>query len=247
MGGTGLALAFVGILTMFNNRPIIVGLLTLGYATLGLLFVGAGILVGTRRPFATLSRLVLAGGVAGTIAGALIAVLPAVMSFVNLRSIFIALDKPLLDMLTFYVKPSALGIACLPILGAVLGVVGVLIVALPLRIRRPLSGGLVAVGLAGLFQELIRPILANSSATKPLHDLLYTYTGLKLQGAVIIFCVTLAFIVIRDHFGDRVTAGYDRLSPSYAAHHHGGPILPPLPSSPSCSRFMPATSSARSC
>ena len=214
MGGTGLALAFVGILTMFNNRPIIVGLLTLGYATLGLLFVGTGILIGTRRPFATLSRLILAGGVAGMIAGALIAVLPAVMSFVNLRSIFIALDKPLLDMLTFYVKPPALGIACLPILGAVLGVVGVLIVALPPRIRRPLSGSLVAVGLAGLFQELIRPILANSSASKPLHDLLYTYTGLKLQGAVIIFCVTLAFIVIRDHFGDRVTAGYDRLSPS---------------------------------
>src|SRR6185295_14626538 len=52
MGGTGLALAFVGILSMFNNRPIIVGLLTLGYATLGLLFLSAGILVGVRRPFA---------------------------------------------------------------------------------------------------------------------------------------------------------------------------------------------------
>ena len=29
-GGTGIALALVGILSMFNNRPIIVGLLTLG-------------------------------------------------------------------------------------------------------------------------------------------------------------------------------------------------------------------------
>ena len=41
------SLAMVGILSMFNSRPIIVGLLTLGYATLGALFVLAGLIVGT--------------------------------------------------------------------------------------------------------------------------------------------------------------------------------------------------------
>lgn len=214
MGGTGLALAFVGILSMFNNRPIIVGLLTLGYATLGLLFLSAGILVGVRRPFALLSRLVLGGMVAGTIAAAMIAVLPIVMSFVSLRFIFIALDKPLLDMLTFSTKPPAIGIVYLLALGAGLGCAGVLLVALAPRIRRPLSGGVIAVALAGLFQELIRPILANSSVTKPLHDLLYTYTGLKLQGAIIIFCVAIAYFVARDLFGDQVAASYRGLSPS---------------------------------
>ena len=214
MGGTGLALAFVGILSMFNNRPIVVGLLTLGYATLGLIFLVAGILVGIRRPFATPSQMLLAGTVAGAVAAAMVALLPAVMSVVSLRFIFIALDKPLLDMLTFALKPTALGIVSMPILGAALGFLGVLLVALPPRIRRPLSGGAIAVGLGGLFQELIRPILANSTVTKPLHDLLYTYTGLKLQGAIIIFLVTVAYIVARDLFGDRVAAGYNRLSPS---------------------------------
>ena len=53
MGCTGIALAMVGILSMFNERPIIVGLLTLGYAMLGMLFVVAGLLVGSKRPFAT--------------------------------------------------------------------------------------------------------------------------------------------------------------------------------------------------
>ena len=214
MGGTGLALAFVGILSMFNNRPIIVGLLTLGYATLGLLFLVAGILVGTKRLFPVFSQLLLAGTVAGAVAGAMVALLPAVMSVVSLRFIFIALDKPLLDMLTFAIKTPGLGIVCMPILGAALGFLGVLLVALPPRIRRPLSGGAIAVGLGGLFQELIRPILANSSVTKPLHDLLYTYTGLKLQGAVIIFLVTVAYFVARDLFGDRVAASYSRLSPT---------------------------------
>src|SRR5687767_8173336 len=96
IGGIGLALAFVGILSMFNNRPIIVGLVTLGYATLGLLFFVAGILLGIRRPFTTFSQMMLGGGVAGTIAAAMVAVLPLVMSFISLRFIFLALDKPLL-------------------------------------------------------------------------------------------------------------------------------------------------------
>ncbi|MDP9138725.1 MAG: branched-chain amino acid ABC transporter permease, partial [Pseudomonadota bacterium] len=214
MGGTGLALAFVGILSMFNNRPIIVGLVTLGYATLGLLFFVAGVLVGHRRPFGTLGPMVLSGGVAGTIAAAMVALLPLAMSFVSLRFIFLALDKPLLDMLSFAIKPPALGIVCLVGLGTLLGVLGVLLVELPARIRRPLSTGVIAVGLAGLFQELIRPILANSSITKPLHDLIYTYTGLKLQGAIIVFCLAVAAVVVRDLTRERTTAAYGRLQPS---------------------------------
>lgn len=198
MGGTGVALALVGILAMFNNRPIIVGVLTLGYATLGTLFLVAGLLVGRRRPFPGLAMMLMGAAVAGLIASLLIAILPITMSMVNLRSIFLSLDKPLLDMLTFAIKPAGLGIVCLIALGPLLAIVGVLLVALPQAIRRPLSGGIIAAGLAGLFQELIKPILANSSVTKPIHDLLYTYTGLKLQGAIIIFVVAALLIVLRD-------------------------------------------------
>lgn len=214
MGGTGLALALVGILSMFNNRPIIVGVVTLGYATLGLLFVVAGLLIGYRRPFAALLHMVAGGAVAGAVAAAMVAILPIVMSLVNLRFVFLALDKPLLDMLTFSIQPAALGILCLIGLGIVLGVIGVLLVALPRHIRRPLSGGVIAVGLAGLFQELIRPILANSSVTKPMHDLLYTYTGLTLRGAIIIFIVALIAIVLNDLYRGKVAARMDSLPPA---------------------------------
>lgn len=214
MGGIGIALAFVGILSMFNKRPIVVDLVTLGYATLGMLLFLAGILVGVKRPFATLSGMMLGGVVAGTIAAGMVAVLPTVMSFYSLRFIFIALDKPLFDMLTFYALPPVIGVVYLIGLGALLGFLGVLLVSLPARFRRPISGGVIAVGLAGLFQELVRPILANSSVTKPLHDLLYTYTGLSLRGAVIIFCVTAAYFVMRNLTGDRTAAAYGRLAPS---------------------------------
>ncbi|MGE0008138.1 MAG: branched-chain amino acid ABC transporter permease [Parvibaculaceae bacterium] len=214
MGGIGLALALVGILTMFNNRPIIVDFLTLGYATLGVLFLVAGILVGSKRPFRRLPMILTGGAAAGAIAAILVAILPVTMSMVNLRSVFLSLDRPLLDMLTFYVHPPALGILCLIASGPLLGIVGVLVVALHQTIRRPISGGIIAAGLAGLFQELIRPILANSSVTKPVHDLLYTYTGLKLQGAIIIFAVAVVAIAIRDRTRDEMSNRFNHLPPA---------------------------------
>jgi branched-chain amino acid transport system permease protein len=199
---------------MFNARPIIVGLLTLGYATLGMLFVVAGLLVGSKRPFATQVQNVAGGAVAGAIAAVMIAVLPAIMSVVTLRFIFLALDKALLDMLIFTIEPVGVGILCLILLGAVLGAIGAIFIALPRYIRRPLSGGVVALGLAGLFQELIRPILANSSITRPIHDLLYTYTGQRLRGAIIVFAVTVVAIVVRDRYRQRIESAFDRLAPA---------------------------------
>ena len=127
------------------------------------------------------------------------ALLPAAMSLVSLRPVFVALDPPLLKMLTFEL-PAAWGIAVLILLGAVLGLFGALLFELPNVLRRPLAGGLIAVGLAGLFQELLRPILANSTVSKPIHDLLYTWYGLTVQGAIIVLAV-----LFQQRFANRAT------------------------------------------
>jgi branched-chain amino acid transport system permease protein len=206
----GVFVAVVGILGMFNNRPIIVGELTLGYATIGLLFLTTGILVATQRLYASAAHTLIAGLVAGTIASATFALLPVAMSLINLRSVFVALDAPLYKMLTFGLS-APVGIAVFVGLGTVLGFLGALLIELPRLYRRPLAGGLIAVGLAGLFQELLRPILYNSSVTKPVHDLLYGWYGLILQGAIIIFVVTAAGVVIWDRYHDGMTSRYGTL------------------------------------
>ncbi len=213
-GGLLLFLGLVGILGMFNTRPIIVGWLTLGYAAMVILLLTVGIQIARKRLLGGPSELMIGGAVAGAIGGAVLALLPIIMSLVNLRYIFVALDPALLQMLTFGRKPAVLGIILLIPFGAIFGFLGAGLVLLPDRIRRPLSGGLIAFGLAGLFQELIRPILANSWFTKPLHDLLYTWTGLTMRGAIIIFLVTLIALAIWGHFRSRITAGYDSLEPT---------------------------------
>jgi len=189
LGVTAFMLALVGILGMFNNRPIIVGVLTLAYATIGVTFGAAGILVARRGLFASPGQTVLAGAVAGLIAAAFLSIMAIAMSLINLRFIFVALDPALYKFLTFNRPTLYEGVAAMLALGAALGAAGAALVLLPGWLRRPLTGGLVASGIAGLFQELIRPVLANSAATKPLHDLIYTYTGMKLQGAILIFVV----------------------------------------------------------
>jgi branched-chain amino acid transport system permease protein len=212
IGLLGIFLAVVGILGMFNKRPIIVGELTLGYATLGLIFLLAGILVARRRLFPTPMQTLAASIAAGTIGAAVFALLPIVMSFISLRSVFVSLDNNIYKMLTFGFSPP-ISIGLLLCLGAILGFLGALLMELPDPVRRPIAGGLIAAGIAGLFQELIRPILANSTTTKPIHDLLYTWTGMTLRGAIIIFVLVAAGIVLWRMSRERILSNFNRLSP----------------------------------
>jgi branched-chain amino acid transport system permease protein len=211
-GLLGIFLTVVGILGMFNKRPIIVGELTLGYATLGLVFLLAGVLVARRRVFPTPAQTIVAGLAAGAIGAVVFALLPTVMSFISLRSVFVSLDNNIYKMLTFGFSPP-IGIGLLLCLGALLGFIGALLMELPEPVRRPIIGGLVAAGLAGLFQELIRPILANSATTKPIHDLLYTWTGMTLRGAIVIFLLVAAGIVLWRMSRERILSNFDRLTP----------------------------------
>jgi branched-chain amino acid transport system permease protein len=271
LGGVGVFMAVVGILMMFQNRPIIVDTLTLGYATLGLMPLAAGLLVARRGLFGHRDPTVLGGVVAGAlaaalpallallmslvdlrsvfvalnplllamltfgqqpallgaayllvlggvVAGALAAALPALlallMSLVDLRSVFVALNPLLLAMLIFGQQPALLGAAYLLVLGGVLGGAGALFLLLAEGIRRPLAGGLIATGLAGMLQELIRPILANSRVTKPLHDLLYTWSGLTLRGAVIIFMVAAIVVSLWQLNRRRIETAVGGLKPA---------------------------------
>src|SRR5688500_6965148 len=135
IGLLGVFLAVVGILGMFNKRPIIVGHLTLGYAALGLTFLVAGILIARRRLFASSAQTLAAGLAAGTIGASILALLPIAMSVVNLRPVFVSLDNLIYKMLTFGLS-APLGIASLICLGALLGLLGALLLELPEYIRK---------------------------------------------------------------------------------------------------------------
>ncbi len=183
-GIIALHLAVVGLLSMLNQRAIIVGTLSLGHGTLLAIGLGAGAFTARHQ----LPRLatVLRAGLAGAIAAVPLAVLATVMLHVNLRSMFIALSPELLHMLTFGLAASP-GLALLIIGGGILGMAGCLLSWAPVRLRHALVWGCSAFVIAGVFQELIQIMLQANDWTLPIQDMLYTWDGLTPQGAGILF------------------------------------------------------------
>lgn len=228
-GATIFFFGIVGILSMFNQRQIIVDVITLGYATLAAVPFAAGLAMAPSAAIRRASTAIAGGLVAGALstAGAALLVL-AMVYLTNIRQIFVVLDRPFLQMLTFKLSDPLLGIGALLALGAVMGALGALLVWLPGYVRRPIAGGLIAAGGLGLFQDLFRPILTNSQFSKPLADLLYTYTGLSLQGAIITFLTAAAAAVVWHWYGDRVRHRFNGLSETTRSNVRRGAIAAAL-------------------
>jgi branched-chain amino acid transport system permease protein len=191
-GVIGIYLAAIGLLLMLHERAIIVGVMSLGHATLLADGLGAGLVAarGTERLAVRLTR----GVVSGAIAGGMIALLPIVMDAYSLRWMFISLSPQLSQMLTFELDVPT-GSFVMLAAGAVAGLLGALLTLTPKLIRRVLIVACTAVIVAGVFQELIQIMLQTSDTLTMVNDLLYTWEGLTPQGAAIIFVVVVAITV----------------------------------------------------
>ena len=100
-GVVAVYITVVGILPLISARWIVVGVLSLGHATLIALGLGAGAAVAARRTTSQFWPLALPSLLAGAVAGGLLALLTLAMQFVNLRPIFIALSPAVQKALTF--------------------------------------------------------------------------------------------------------------------------------------------------
>jgi branched-chain amino acid transport system permease protein len=210
-GGIGIYLAAIGLLLMLHERAIIVGVMSLGHATLLAVGLGAGLMAarGTERLAARLTR----GALSGLIAGAMVALLPIVMDAVSLRWMFISLSPQLSDMLTFEMDVP-IGSFLMLAAGAVAGLAGAALTLTPKLIRHVLIVACSAVIIAGVFQELIQIMLQTSDMLTTVNDLLYTWEGLTPQGAAIVFVVVVAITVAWSAIARARHRDPDTLSPA---------------------------------
>ena len=147
-GAGAVHIAIVGVLLMLHQRWIVVGTVTLGQAALLLIAGGAGAMA--RRP--------VSGLIAGAVAAVPLAALTAIMAAVPLQWMFIALSPDLFQMLTL---EQGLALGCVILIGggAMAGLLGALWRISPAVVRRLIGPGLIAVTVAGVFQELIQLML----------------------------------------------------------------------------------------
>lgn len=213
MGAVGIFLASVGIIKMFHQRWIIVDVLSLGHAVLVLICLFAGVLVARKSIGRSPGAVALQGLAAGAMAAAMISVLSILIASFNLRVMFVALSKPLLNILTFELGVAP-GIASFIAIGAVLGLVGAMIYMAPPRIRRPLTLGLAVAGMTGLFQELLQLMMQHDGPINDFRALLFTWDGLKLSGAIGIALVVGGASALWDFQRERVHGHYGQLPPT---------------------------------
>ncbi|MBV9430618.1 MAG: branched-chain amino acid ABC transporter permease [Hyphomicrobiales bacterium] len=226
-GAIAVYIAVVGILPLIDARWIVVDVVSLGDAALITIGLGAGAAVARRRaPTSSgLAPLAAQALLAGAVAGGMLALLVIAMSLLDLRPIFIALSPMLLETLTFGLGVP-LGSVILIVSGAVLGVLGAALSLGPVTIRRPILIGLSFVLVFGVFQELIQIMMQFGELIGDLRETLYTWEGLSLTGAAIIFVLSAggAYLwtkSLRTQFHDRMAG----LSAAQQAHVRTAKII----------------------
>jgi branched-chain amino acid transport system permease protein len=194
MGVISIYLCITGIVPVFNTRPLVAGILSLGQAALYATFLAAGYLAATRLSARGPLQGIAAAGAAGGIAGLFPAALVLLGSAFDLRGAGLRqLSPEFYAMVTL--DAGFAGFWVPAVLGVVLGAVAGGLAFLPAGLRVPLGRALGILMLFGLFAGVLRtPMLAN--AFEPIARFLFAPEGLTLIGAALIFGSTFAIAVL---------------------------------------------------
>jgi len=203
LGVVSIYLAAVGILLMIHGRAVIVDILTLGQEALLAIALGAGAFVARSERAMPPLQVILHSALAGLIAAGCLVGLVLATDALDLRSIFIAMSPQLINMLTFDFDEQWMGLLILLGSGAALSVLGALLSMAPKAVQKPVLVGLAAVTFFGVFQELIQIMMQFGDFIGAIRETLYTWEGLSLEGAAIIFVIAAACSVIWTKFRSR--------------------------------------------
>ncbi len=190
---TAVMFALIGMVEAFNKRDIIYQIVTMGNCLLLLSAVFFSYLSAQKAGreqkslvfgTAILTGVMIAGGVS---------LLVVIGKSINLRMMFINASPSLYQILTFYYGPK-LGIPLLLLAGVLSGVFSSLLYLAPAVVRKMLITALSCVVIAGMLQDMLRPVISLWGPLARINLFLYAPNGLALKGAIGLF-VLVAIIV----------------------------------------------------
>ncbi len=185
--------ALIGMVEAFNKRDIIYQIVTMGNCLLLLSALFFSYLsakkVGRERKPLVFGTAILTG----VMIAAGISLLVVVGKSINLRMMFINASPSLYQILTFYFGPK-LGIPLLLLAGALSGVSSSLLYLAPALVRRIIITALSCVVIAGMLQDMLRPVISLWGPLANINLFLYAPNGLSLKGAIGLF-VLVAIVV----------------------------------------------------
>ncbi|MGD8962759.1 MAG: hypothetical protein PVF29_15325 [Desulfobacterales bacterium] len=190
---TAVMLSLIGMVEAFNKRDIIYNVLTMGNILLLLTAVFLSYLAAKRTSREQAAMAIGLAILVGLMTAAGIALLVAVGKTINLRMVFINASPSLYQILTFYLGPQ-LGIPLVLLSGVMSGIAAGVLFLAPAMIRKTIITALSSVIIAGVLQDMLRPVISLWGPLAKINLFLFAANGLSIKGAVGLF-ILIAVLV----------------------------------------------------
>ena len=189
---TVVMLSLIGMVEAFSKRDIIYKVVTMGNTLLLVTAIFLSYLSAKKAGRDKAATAVGTAIMAGLITAAGIALLVAVGKTINLRIMFINASPSLYQILTFYLGPK--GIPLVLLSGVLSGLAAGLLFLAPPLMRKTIISALSGVVIAGVLQDMLRPVISLWGPLAKINQFLFAANGLSIKGAIGLF-ILIAVLV----------------------------------------------------
>ena len=209
-GVSALAIALVGMVESFDKRYIIADVITMGIVLILLVTILIAFYAAKRTDKGGTQVAFINAVISALVTSGFLSLLVMISKVVNIRAVLINASPALNKILTMGVEGAG-GIFIILLGGLLCGIFAGALYLIPELIRQVTIICLSSVLMAGLLQDLIRPVLAPWSLLSIISDWLYTQNGLTILGAIAIAVIIGICYIIWAKKREDVKTGYTQL------------------------------------
>jgi branched-chain amino acid transport system permease protein len=209
-GVAAMMIALVGMVESFSRRDIIAEVVTMGQILLLIMGIMMGYVAAKRTTRKEPVIRCLNAVIGSLVTGGFLALLVIVGSVINLRSMLVNASPVLYKLLTLGHKGAA-GIFIILLIGLLCGVVAAVLYYLPQLVRRVVIISLSSMVMAGVLQDLLRPVLSAWGPMAFLGERLFAYNGLTVSGSIALVILIAVVMTVWALKKQDVKTGYGSL------------------------------------
>jgi branched-chain amino acid transport system permease protein len=202
---TAVLLSLIGMVETFNKRDIIYQVVSMGHTLLLFITVFLSYLAAKKVNRLQVATALGSAVLTGLMTAAGLVLLVAIGKLINLRAVFINASPVLYQILTLYYGPK-LGIPLLLLSGALCGLFAGLLYLAPALVRKILITALSSVTIAGVLQDMLRPVIAIWGPLSDINRFLFAANGLTVEGAVAMFFLIALVVYLWGYKGGNIKA-----------------------------------------
>jgi branched-chain amino acid transport system permease protein len=199
---TAVMLSLIGMVEAFNKRDIIYKVVTMGNTLLLITAIFLSYLAAKKAGREQAGTAIGTALLTGVMTASAIALLVAVGKTINLRMVFINASPVLYQILTFYFGLK--GIPLVMLAGVLSGLFAGLLFLAPPLMRKTLITALSSVVIAGVLQDMLRPVIALWGPLSQINVFLFAANGLSVKGAVGLFILVAILVYVWGRKGGAV-------------------------------------------